>query len=119
MYVPEQEAVVACRSIARSTGLLLGGSSGSAIAAIARVANDICPEDSVIAICPDMGEKYLDTIYDDIWVSTHFPELKPIVTHDNEIHEEIRWGYAINTQLTDEENGLLRIYSQSAVSLAL
>lgn len=28
-------------------------------------------------------------------------------------------GYAINTQLTDEENGLLRIYSQSAVSLAL
>lgn len=91
MYVPEQEAVVACRSIARSTGLLLGGSSGSAIAAIARVANDICPEDSVIAICPDMGEKYLDTIYDDIWVSTHFTELKPIVTHDNEIHEEIRW----------------------------
>jgi cysteine synthase A len=65
--IPEFEAVAMCRWIAKKYGLVLGGSSGSVLAALYKYRHQIPAGARVVAISPDMGEKYLDTIYDEEW----------------------------------------------------
>ncbi|MDO5622901.1 MAG: 2,3-diaminopropionate biosynthesis protein SbnA [Paracoccus sp. (in: a-proteobacteria)] len=70
--VEESEAVRLCRWLARSRGLLAGGSTGTVLAAL-RSWSDRIPQDAVaVAISPDLGERYLDTIYSDDWVREKF-----------------------------------------------
>lgn len=70
--VAEVDAIRACRLLARESGLLVGGSTGSVIAAVAALSKTIPRDSRVLIIAPDQGEKYLDTIYDDDWVAAHF-----------------------------------------------
>lgn len=76
LMIPERDTIAMCRRLARQ-GVLLGGSSGTVLAGVAAYAPLIPPGASVVAISPDLGERYLDTIYDDDWVNTHFPGLLP------------------------------------------
>jgi 2,3-diaminopropionate biosynthesis protein SbnA len=69
--VPERETVGMCKALARR-GLLVGGSTGTVIAGIARLAERIRESDTVVTISPDLGSKYLDTIFDDVWVRRYF-----------------------------------------------
>jgi cysteine synthase A len=66
--VSEQKTVEACLSFARDYHLLVGGSTGTVLAAIKQLAREFRPGDTIVAISPDLGEKYLDTVYDSIWV---------------------------------------------------
>lgn len=72
VMVPEIDAIAACRHVARHYGLLLGGSSGSLLAAIRMTASDLAPDTVIGALSPDFGERYLSTVYDDEWVSKKF-----------------------------------------------
>jgi cysteine synthase A len=76
LSVPEADAIAMCRRLARE-GLLLGGSSGTVLAGVKAYAPSIPPGACVVAISPDLGERYLDTIYNDDWVRAHFPNLLP------------------------------------------
>jgi N-(2-amino-2-carboxyethyl)-L-glutamate synthase len=67
LVVPERDGVVTCRQVARKYGLLLGGSTGSILAGVARIRPDLPTGATVVALSPDMGYKYLDTIYSDTW----------------------------------------------------
>lgn len=72
VLVPEIDGVRLCREIARKSGWLLGGSTGSVLAAM-RHASLRLPSSAVIgAISPDFGERYLDTIYNGDWVAQTF-----------------------------------------------
>ena len=70
--VAEADTIAMCRYLAVSNGILAGGSTGTVMSAVhrwrARMPQDAC----VVAISPDMGERYLDTIYDDEWVIERF-----------------------------------------------
>ncbi|WP_175499867.1 MULTISPECIES: 2,3-diaminopropionate biosynthesis protein SbnA [unclassified Streptomyces] len=68
VLVPEWETVRECRWLARNTGLLAGGSTGTVLAAVRRKAASIAPGATVVAIAPDLGERYLASVYDDDWV---------------------------------------------------
>ncbi|WPN60177.1 2,3-diaminopropionate biosynthesis protein SbnA [Pseudomonas sp. P9_31] len=70
--VTERDTIATCRDVARRYGILLGGSSGSTLAAIATLSPQMTRGDTLVVIAPDLGEKYLDTIYDDAWVARHF-----------------------------------------------
>jgi cysteine synthase A len=70
--VPETEAVAVCRRLARRYGLLAGGSTGTVLAAVVRLAGDIQTGSTVVAVSPDMGDRYLDTLYDDDWTRRRF-----------------------------------------------
>ncbi len=58
--VEHADAVAAARRLAREEGLLAGVSSGAALAAAERVATE-APDDTVVVILPDTGERYLST----------------------------------------------------------
>jgi N-(2-amino-2-carboxyethyl)-L-glutamate synthase len=69
--VDEADAVRACRILERRTGLRVGGSSGAVVAAAVR---DLATNPGMlraVCICPDGGENYVDTIYDDAWLARH------------------------------------------------
>lgn len=61
MIVSERDTIRACADLHRSTGWLMGGSTGSVLAAARKVrfrAGDV-----VVCVAADMGERYLDAIY--------------------------------------------------------
>ncbi|MET7300356.1 2,3-diaminopropionate biosynthesis protein SbnA [Embleya sp. NPDC005575] len=72
VFVAERDAIRECRRLARTQGLLVGGSTGSILAAIRQYAGPFPPGSRVAAISPDLGERYLRTIYNDLWVSERF-----------------------------------------------
>ncbi|WP_406145203.1 2,3-diaminopropionate biosynthesis protein SbnA [Streptomyces sp. NBC_01012] len=67
--VPEQDAVRMCRRLARH-GFLLGGSTGTVVSGAARWLAEHDPERSLtaVAISADLGDRYIETVYDDAWV---------------------------------------------------
>jgi cystathionine beta-synthase/cysteine synthase A len=63
----DAEAFNTCRLLASREGMLLGGSSGAAVFVALRVAQLLGPGRNVVAVAPDGGDRYLDTVYDDAW----------------------------------------------------
>lgn len=69
--IGDREAFVACRRVALDEGLLLGGSSGSVVAAARRFVRQATGPANIVLVLPDGGGKYLDTVYDDQWLKAH------------------------------------------------
>lgn len=71
-YVSDLDCIRGCRDLVRYESILAGASSGGVISAVQRMSGSI-PEVAVCAvILPDRGERYLDTVYNDIWVQQEF-----------------------------------------------
>jgi cysteine synthase A len=66
--VKEERTVEACLSFVRNYHLLVGGSTGTVLAAVQQLAPEFSRGDTIVAISADLGDKYLDTIYDPAWV---------------------------------------------------
>jgi cysteine synthase A len=66
--VEEEKTVEACLSFVRDHHLLVGGSTGTVLAAVQKLATEFSPGETVVAISADLGDKYLDTVYDPDWV---------------------------------------------------
>jgi cystathionine beta-synthase len=67
--VNDAESFSTARRVAREEGILLGGSSGTCLAAAFRYAATCTPEDLIVALCPDTGRNYLSKMYDEFWMS--------------------------------------------------
>lgn len=72
VHVSDLECIRGCRRLVTAEGILAGGSSGAAVMAVERVRERIGDGAVCVAIFPDRGERYLDTIYSDTWVREHF-----------------------------------------------
>jgi len=77
--VNEENTVEACLSFVRNHHLLVGGSTGTVLAAVQQLTPEFSRGDTIVAISADLGEKYLDTIYDPAWVE------KVIVPEDDRL----------------------------------
>ncbi len=76
--VGDAESFRTARAMARTEGLLVGGSSGTAVAAALRFARRLTGDDVVVALCPDTGRNYLSKFYDDDWLAeNHLSEIEP------------------------------------------
>jgi cysteine synthase A len=82
VYISEVDAVRMCHRLAKRNGLLLGGSSGSVMAAVAADSRQFDADSMILAISPDLGDKYLDTIYSPEWVNATYGDVLPA---DNEM----------------------------------
>lgn len=71
--IDESATVAMCRYLARNHGMLVGGSTGTVIAGLYHWRDRIPPGAVVVALSPDWGERYLDTVYHDGWVSERYP----------------------------------------------
>jgi 2,3-diaminopropionate biosynthesis protein SbnA len=75
LMIPEHETVLKCREVRRATGLVVGGSTGTVLCGVERYANRVRPGETAVAISPDFGDCYADTVYNDDWVLERFPML--------------------------------------------
>jgi len=69
IHIDDYESAIACRELVKHEGIFAGGSSGSVIAAIQRLSARLHHAARILTILPDRGERYLDTVYDDDWLS--------------------------------------------------
>lgn len=71
--VSDLDCVVGCRRLVAREALLMGASAGGVVSALAQdlapYGADYRPDDKVVLIFHDGGERYLDTVYDDAWVA--------------------------------------------------
>jgi len=61
--ISEEETIDSCFAFVRDYHLLVGGSTGTVLAAVQRLAPEFGFGDTIVAISPDLGERYLDTVY--------------------------------------------------------
>jgi N-(2-amino-2-carboxyethyl)-L-glutamate synthase len=73
VQIPEADTVRMCREMRDRVGLLLGGSTGTVLAAVKKLKEKIPADAVVVALSPDLGDRYADTIYNDSWVAKTFP----------------------------------------------
>ncbi|WP_274911273.1 2,3-diaminopropionate biosynthesis protein SbnA [Streptomyces sp. WZ-12] len=72
--VEEADTVRACHRLARR-GFLFGGSTGTVVSGAQEwLARQSDPDLTAVAIAPDLGERYLDTIYQTNWLHALYGE---------------------------------------------
>ena len=75
--VDEAHTIRACHRLA-GRGFLFGGSTGTVVSgATGWLARHHAPELTAVAIAPDLGERYLDTVYQPDWVREFYPTAVP------------------------------------------
>jgi cystathionine beta-synthase len=91
LTLSDRESILTARALARTEGLLVGGSSGTATAGALRVAREAGPDAVVVAILPDSGRAYLSKYHSETWLrrqgfldddrpGTLAPLVSPVVT---------------------------------------
>jgi len=66
--VSDKESFNTARRLAREEGLLVGGSSGTAVAAALKYAQRLAEPKYIVALLPDTGRNYLTKIFSDSWM---------------------------------------------------
>lgn len=71
--IDDHEAFLMTRRLAAEEGLLVGGSSGMAVAAAIKYAreHDLDESQTVVVLLPDSGRGYLEKIFNDDWMIEH------------------------------------------------
>ncbi|MFV1958673.1 MAG: pyridoxal-phosphate dependent enzyme, partial [Planctomycetota bacterium] len=67
----DRESFLMARRLIRQEGLLVGGSSGSAVWAAREVAREHGPDQRIVVILPDSVRNYLTKFVDDRWMREH------------------------------------------------
>ena len=70
LQIDESETVAVARYIARQYGLLLGASTCTVLAGMYE--DHQKPSDRLVAVSPDLGTKYIETMFNDSWCDEKF-----------------------------------------------
>ncbi len=68
VIVKEKDTLQMCQNMVRKRGWLVGGSTGTSLAAVKQYAHYIPEGSTVVTLAPDFGINYLDTIYNPSWI---------------------------------------------------
>jgi cystathionine beta-synthase len=79
--VGDAESFHVARALARREGILLGGSSGTAVAAALRYARRLGQDDVVVALGSDTGRNYMSKFFDDAWLAENKLNLAEVPAH--------------------------------------
>jgi cysteine synthase A len=89
VLVPEADTVRICHRLARS-GFLFGGSTGTVVSgAMHWLATCDTSALTAVAIAPDLGERYLDTIYQFNWLQDLYGD---DVLPSDEVASDFQWA---------------------------
>ena len=70
--VSDFDCVTGCRLLLEKEGLLAGGSSGAAFMGFIQTRHEVPPDATCVILFPDRGDRYLDSIFCDEWVTAQF-----------------------------------------------
>jgi cystathionine beta-synthase len=76
VMVSDRDSFLTARRVTRDEGILVGGSTGTAVWAALQVARPLGPEHVVVVLVPDSGRGYLSKLYNDGWLAD-FGFLRP------------------------------------------
>ena len=71
VMVSDRDSFLTARRVTREEGILVGGSTGTAVWAAVEVGRELGPEAVIVVIVPDSGRGYLSKLYDDNWMADH------------------------------------------------
>jgi cystathionine beta-synthase len=83
--VPDRDAFRVARAITRQEGILVGGSSGTAVFAALEVSRSLDEDRTVVVILPDTGRNYLSKLYSDSWLLQYGMLERPEVVRVEEV----------------------------------
>jgi cystathionine beta-synthase len=69
VMVSDRDSFLTARRVTREEGILVGGSTGTAVWAALRAARPLGPEHVVVVLVPDSGRGYLSKLYNDGWMA--------------------------------------------------
>jgi cystathionine beta-synthase len=75
--VSDAESFSMARRLAREEGLLVGGSSGTAVAGAIKYARRLDPGKVIVVLLPDTGRNYLSKLFSDTWMQDNGYLLRP------------------------------------------
>jgi cystathionine beta-synthase len=79
--VSDRDSFLLARRITREEGILVGGSSGTAMVAALQVARELDGDATIVVIFPDTGRNYLSKLYSETWMRQYgFVERPAVVT---------------------------------------
>jgi cysteine synthase A len=70
-WLSDGEAFAGCRQLARREAVVAGGSSGAVYVVASWIARTLKPGEHVVAILPDRGDRYAETIFSDAYLAEH------------------------------------------------
>jgi cystathionine beta-synthase len=71
VMVSDRDSFLTARRVTREEGILVGGSTGTAVWAALEVGRGLPPDAVVVVIIPDSGRGYLSKVYDDEWMADY------------------------------------------------
>jgi cystathionine beta-synthase len=83
--VSDRDSLVTARAITRKEGILVGGSSGTALYAALEVAKELDQDATVVVIFPDTGRNYLSKLYSETWMLQYGFVERPEVVRVEEV----------------------------------
>jgi cystathionine beta-synthase len=83
--VSDRDSFLAARAITRQEGILVGGSSGTALHAALEVAGELDQDAVLVVIFPDTGRNYLSKLYSETWMLQYGFMERPEVVRVEEV----------------------------------
>lgn len=79
IHVTDYDCVTGCRELLHKEAILTGGSTGGILSAIIKDQGNIADNATCVMIMHDQGERYIDTIYSNEWVTEHFGQVEEYI----------------------------------------
>lgn len=73
VIVSELDSIKECHRLL-DKGIFVGVSSGAVLCAIKKYFHKMHPQEIIVAVFPDRGERYIKTAYNDDWCKKNFPQ---------------------------------------------
>jgi cystathionine beta-synthase len=84
--VSDRDSFLTARAVTRQEGILVGGSSGTAVFAALHIARELDdPDATIVVLLPDSGRQYLSKLYSDTWMLQHGMLDRPEVVRVEEV----------------------------------
>merc|ERR1712080_217499 len=69
LQVTDQQAFTRCHQLARTEGLMVGGTAGLNVEAAIRIANSVEEPAVIVTVLCDLGVKYLSKVFNETWLN--------------------------------------------------
>lgn len=109
--VSDKESFLMARRLASQEGLLLGGSSGTAVCAALKVAADLPADKLVVVLMPDGGRGYLSKIFNDEWMQSHGFLATP--------GHGLTLGHVLDSKMRGDVSAIITVRRKDTVSKAI